>query len=101
MCGIAGIVKKNVGELDLGFASCLSHRGPDDYGWLCYGLNGVQTGYDSTECSSGLALLVHYRLSILDVSGYGKYNWQWFPMQTAKLLLPPKLEIAVRIFLGF
>jgi asparagine synthetase B (glutamine-hydrolysing) len=65
MFGIAGIVQKNVGELDLGFASCLSHRGPDDYGWLCYGLNGVRTGYDSKASLSSLALLVHYRLSIL------------------------------------
>ena len=54
MCGIAGIVKKNDGELDLGFASCLSHRGPDDYGWLCYGLNGVRIGYrDFGHASSG------------------------------------------------
>jgi len=85
----------------LGVASCLRHREPDDYGWLCYGLNGVQTGYDSMECPSGFALLVHYGLSIQDVSGDGKYNWQWCLLQAEEHLLPLKLENAARDFLGF
>lgn len=101
MCGLAGIAQKNVGELDLGVDSCLRHRGPDDYGWLSYELNGVQPGYDSMECPLGFALLVHYGLSIQDVSGDGKYNWQWFQLQAEELLLMPKLEISVKDFLGF
>ena len=62
MCGIAGILCNKIGTRELGMATemreLLQHRGPDDRGlWI------------SDEKK---AVLVHRRLSILDLSVTGK-----------------------------
>ncbi|WP_027882486.1 asparagine synthase (glutamine-hydrolyzing) [Meiothermus rufus] len=71
MCGIAGIVLHKPGSLAWAVTALrgLEHRGPDDYGWLVAG-GELSKGQDWTE-KEGSLLLVHRRLSILDLSALG------------------------------
>ncbi|HBB35148.1 MAG TPA: asparagine synthase (glutamine-hydrolyzing) [Cyanobacteria bacterium UBA8803] len=81
MCGIAGLVvfpaqeiqKEIVEEL----LDRLQHRGPDDRGVLIFGRDGVKAAPLITESVEGEVLLVHHRLSILDLSKAG-----WQPMSS-------------------
>jgi len=74
MCGIAGIV----GEVTPGLAAAshmmlnrLQHRGPDDHGWLTYSRNGLDTGKGKPPGEATEVMLLHRRLSILDLSKAG------------------------------
>lgn len=82
MCGIAGLI----GSAPVGFSggevssllNGLAHRGPDDAGWLSLGPDGVVTrGREVAGPICSRALLLHRRLSILDLSACG-----WQPMST-------------------
>jgi asparagine synthase (glutamine-hydrolysing) len=50
--------------------SLLHHRGPDDRGWLTLDHTGVRTG-SGAEALAGDVVLLHTRLSILDLSAAG------------------------------
>jgi asparagine synthase (glutamine-hydrolysing) len=74
MCGIAGII----GEVTPGLAAAgqtmlnrLEHRGPDDNGWLTYSGNGLLKGKGRPPAEATEVLLLHRRLSILDLSEAG------------------------------
>jgi asparagine synthase (glutamine-hydrolysing) len=62
------------GLLDAGLVaellSLLHHRGPDDRGWLTLDRSGTRTGSDP-EALAGDVVLLHTRLSILDLSEAG------------------------------
>ncbi|MDX2007807.1 MAG: asparagine synthase (glutamine-hydrolyzing) [Meiothermus sp.] len=77
MCGIAGLVFRQTDHLNWGSDAFnqLHHRGPDDHGWLTYG-DSAERGRQPLAGSSRL-LLLHRRLSILDLSEAG-----WQPMQS-------------------
>jgi asparagine synthase (glutamine-hydrolysing) len=74
MCGIAGIVcgpgESERGQRSRGFLDLLRHRGPDDHGWLAARGNDVRLGKGDPE--PGDVVLVHRRLSILDLSEAGR-----------------------------
>ena len=74
MCGLLGIVDAPPGLLDASLVgrllSLLHHRGPDDRGWLTLDRSGIRTGSDA-DALSGDAVLLHTRLSILDLSPAG------------------------------
>jgi asparagine synthase (glutamine-hydrolysing) len=82
MCGIAGFVSAT-GHID--FKSVprvlerLEHRGPDDQGWLTYSADNLQIGRDWKADHNSVCdvLLLHRRLSIIDVSAAG-----WQPMSS-------------------
>lgn len=74
MCGIAGIV----GEVTPRLAAAsymmlnrLEHRGPDDHGWLAYSRNGLNKGKGKPPGDPAEVVLLHRRLSILDLSEGG------------------------------
>jgi asparagine synthase (glutamine-hydrolysing) len=74
MCGIAGIA----GEVTPGLAAAgdmmlnhLQHRGPDDHGWLTYSSTGLRTGKGRPPAEATEVMLLHRRLSILDLSAAG------------------------------
>jgi asparagine synthase (glutamine-hydrolysing) len=74
MCGIAGIA----GEVTPALAAAsdvmlnrLQHRGPDDHGWLIYSGNGLRKGRGRPPEESTEVVLLHRRLSILDLSEGG------------------------------
>lgn len=82
MCGIAGIVKTKgdsvTADLLAKISKMLSHRGPDDVGFL--GLShskGAVVTRDPSQIDGTNVALVHRRLSILDLSEAG-----WQPMQS-------------------
>ncbi|GEM82840.1 asparagine synthase (glutamine-hydrolyzing) [Meiothermus hypogaeus] len=77
MCGIAGIVLHKPGSLNWAANALqgLYHRGPDDHGWLTLD-QATDKGKDWSD-ASGSVLLVHRRLSILDLSALG-----WQPMSS-------------------
>jgi asparagine synthase (glutamine-hydrolysing) len=83
MCGIAGFVPGSQ-RLSAVRASRvlnrLRHRGPDDRGWLMYSRGCLRTGHDwdATQTADCDLLLLHRRLSILDLSALG-----WQPMSTS------------------
>lgn len=81
MCGLFGMVGAPPGLLDAArverLFSLLHHRGPDDRGWLAFDLAGVRTGSHPQDLV-GDAVLLHTRLSILDLSSAGHQ-----PMSTA------------------
>ncbi|MBI3823257.1 MAG: asparagine synthase (glutamine-hydrolyzing) [Planctomycetes bacterium] len=62
MCGIAGFLGQRVGS-DTAPLRTLAHRGPDDSGWVAH-----QPHSAHASCHS---LLLHRRLSILDLSAAG------------------------------
>ena len=74
MCGLFGTVGTPPGLLDSArvnsLFSLLHHRGPDDRGWLALDRGGVRTGCDPQDLL-GDAVLLHTRLSILDLSAAG------------------------------
>ncbi len=82
MCGIAGLVllksKRSNSDLVPKLLNCLEHRGPDDLGCLQFTSDGVRSGreWSGQGLLSGTVLL-HRRLSILDLSATG-----WQPMGT-------------------
>lgn len=82
MCGIAGIIgsqgKIDPSRLTGAFLRALAHRGPDDQGWLVQDGAGVHRGRGRCPHTSAKTVLVHTRLSILDLSDAG-----WQPMGTA------------------
>jgi asparagine synthase (glutamine-hydrolysing) len=56
----------------------IAHRGPDDHGFLSFGAGGVRLERDWTgTAASADAVLIHRRLSILDLAPSG-----WQPMAT-------------------
>jgi asparagine synthase (glutamine-hydrolysing) len=81
VCGIAGIVCSpgypEGARLSHPFLELLRHRGPDDHGWLIAARDGVRRGRGLPEEHPGDVILVHRRLSILDLSAAG-----WQPMGT-------------------
>jgi asparagine synthase (glutamine-hydrolysing) len=72
MCGIAGVI--GPGAIDIArplLASplkTLQHRGPDDHGWLLATRSGFRAGRGELPPEPFDALLLHRRLSILDLS---------------------------------
>ena len=81
MCGIAGVTLRSPGPITANLVQGLScgvaHRGPDDKGWLSLAHGEIQRGREITTDFWTQALLVHRRLSILDLSERG-----WQPMST-------------------
>ena len=82
MCGIAGIVTENSkrieAELMNTLPDSLSHRGPDDSGYLVFSQGNVQLGKEwPNQEMEGQVALFHKRLSILDLTETG-----WQPMGT-------------------
>jgi asparagine synthase (glutamine-hydrolysing) len=81
MCGIAGLIadKSTVVDMQLGseLFCLLEHRGPDDQGWLAFAKGIVSKGRDIDQCPGAEAVLVHRRLSIVDLTETG-----WQPMST-------------------
>jgi asparagine synthase (glutamine-hydrolysing) len=81
MCGIAGLVLAPPSPVTSEQVRCLSehleHRGPDDSGWLALRKGKVCLGREITGDFVADAVLVHRRLSILDLSEAG-----WQPMGT-------------------
>ncbi|MDH3281014.1 MAG: asparagine synthase (glutamine-hydrolyzing) [Gammaproteobacteria bacterium] len=74
MCGIAGIAGEVTPELAAAghvMINRLQHRGPDDDGWLTYSRNGTRTGKGRPPVEPTEAVLLHRRLSILDLSEAG------------------------------
>jgi asparagine synthase (glutamine-hydrolysing) len=81
VCGIAGIVC-NPGyaegaRLSHPFLELLRHRGPDDHGWLIASRTAVHRGKGLPQEHAGDVILIHRRLSILDLTDAG-----WQPMGT-------------------
>lgn len=81
MCGIAGYVAlpgRGRPEAAANVLRSLEHRGPDDFGWLALTGKNVNSGriYQQPPTRPE-ALLLHRRLSILDVSESG-----WQPMSS-------------------
>jgi asparagine synthase (glutamine-hydrolysing) len=82
MCGIAGIINRDGAEVPpehlARLSAVLSHRGPDDFGFLGWHAGGkaclTRDAAQTKGCSLGL---VHRRLSILDLTPSG-----WQPMGT-------------------
>jgi asparagine synthase (glutamine-hydrolysing) len=74
VCGLLGVVDAPPGLLDASLVgrllSLLHHRGPDDHGWLTLDHSGVRTGSNSRDLAGDVVLL-HTRLSILDLSPAG------------------------------
>lgn len=81
MCGIAGFVSPgdygDKGQRWLEPLRILEHRGPDDQGWLVDTKDGLVRGRDRRCPPQWRSLLLHRRLSILDLSAGG-----WQPMLT-------------------
>jgi len=81
MCGIAGLLLSSEtrvpGEQVKSLLRVLEHRGPDDFGWLSLSRQGVRSGREVPGDFSSSAVLIHRRLSILDLSEAG-----WQPMGT-------------------
>ncbi len=74
MCGIAGIIwnrKANQQQISRSFFRLLEHRGPDDHGWLLLTPKGIQKGRGYPNLDKAEVLLLHRRLSILDLSEAG------------------------------
>lgn len=74
MCGLFGFVDAPPGLLDASLVgrllSLLHHRGPDDRGWLALEGRRSRTGSEATDLAGDVVLL-HTRLSILDLSPAG------------------------------
>ncbi|MEM0982933.1 MAG: asparagine synthase (glutamine-hydrolyzing) [Planctomycetota bacterium] len=78
MCGIAGFLSTNgqvTSDLAARVASILEHRGPDDLGYCALRGTQARTGRDAAATEGAEALLVHRRLSIIDLS-----EAAWQPM---------------------
>jgi len=79
LCGIAGIALHKPGALNWATQALqgLYHRGPDDRGWLAWSPSAPIRRGKAWEEAQGSVLLVHRRLSILDLSELG-----WQPMSS-------------------
>ena len=80
MCGIAGIVGRWKGRTETTPAEILRsirHRGPDEQGILVYAGGSVRVGRDLATPLDADAILLHQRLSIIDLSASG-----WQPIST-------------------
>ena len=80
MCGIAGIVGRWTGATETTAAAMLAalhHRGPDDHGLLAFRGGTAWTGRDVAAPPDADAILLHRRLSIIDLSDTG-----WQPLST-------------------
>lgn len=72
MCGIAGFLRGPRATIESGaLFSSLGHRGPDDYGWLGITKDEVRAGRSVPEESQYDALIVHWRLAIIDLTSAG------------------------------
>src|SRR5688572_21600961 len=82
MCGIAGLVMDSArrvnGKLLRELVDELEHRGPDDSGLLALREREVTLSRDAGEDVIANAVLIHRRLSIIDLSSAG-----WQPMQSS------------------
>jgi asparagine synthase (glutamine-hydrolysing) len=77
MCGIAGIIATEpcdwMPSSGKAILDRLYHRGPDDHGWLTYsGGDGPRFGQGAIPERPAEVLLLHRRLSILDLSEAGR-----------------------------
>ena len=80
MCGIAGIVGRWPGATEATatrMMRSIHHRGPDDHGALVYSAGAVRLGRDIPVPAHADAVLLHRRLSIIDLSEAG-----WQPIST-------------------
>jgi asparagine synthase (glutamine-hydrolysing) len=80
VCGIAGILCSrgtDTAQVGASLLRVLTHRGPDDHGWLSLRGTTVCRGRDDAPPADADVLLLHRRLSILDLSDAG-----WQPMST-------------------
>lgn len=83
MCGIAGIItsphgRKYAQDL-LPALKLMTHRGPDDFGILCWDQGTVQSlTRDTADFRNTEVVFLHRRLSILDLNPSG-----WQPMGTS------------------
>lgn len=79
MCGIAGLALRKPGALNWAGRALegLHHRGPDDQGWLAWSPSAAAYRGKTWSEAQGSVLLVHRRLSILDLSELG-----WQPMSS-------------------
>ncbi len=75
MCGFAGLALSKPGVVEAPLLRellrRLAHRGPDDSGWLAAGPEGLRAGRRVDGDLAGEAILLHQRLSILDLSPAG------------------------------
>jgi len=83
MCGVAGLFlhppTRVPAEQVRSLLKVLEHRGPDDFGWLSFSNGNVRVGREVPgDFAAASALLIHRRLSILDLSEAG-----WQPMSSA------------------
>jgi asparagine synthase (glutamine-hydrolysing) len=77
MCGIAGLIFSKPTTIDRraleALSGCLAHRGPDDQGCITLTTTGVQTHRaPPAGVDNALALFIHRRLSIIDLSEAGR-----------------------------
>jgi len=76
MCGLAGIISSGqrltFGKAGAVLLRSLQHRGPDDSRWLILEESQVRCGGELPEDLCGEVLLVHRRLSVLDLSEAGR-----------------------------
>jgi len=76
MCGILGLISTQpdaelaVRAVRLG--QFIAHRGPDDHAWLAWGSAGIRSGKEVPNAAAEQVVLVHRRLSILDLSEAGR-----------------------------
>ncbi len=81
MCGIAGFLRCGQNEqgqrLSEAVLQVLRHRGPDDHGWLVSSGQDARLGKGTLPAMDAEVILLHRRLSILDLSKAG-----WQPMGT-------------------
>src|SRR5688572_2770568 len=81
MCGIAGLVFPSAGRIDgkllRSISDDLEHRGPDDFGLLTAHGKHVSLHHDVGDDCIADVVLVHRRLSIIELSEAG-----WQPMGT-------------------
>jgi len=81
MCGIAGLLLQKPRSVDRELVARISqrlrHRGPDDCGYLTLGKGPARASREYTPDPTTTALLVHQRLSIIDLSRGG-----WQPMKS-------------------
>jgi asparagine synthase (glutamine-hydrolysing) len=75
VCGIGGLILMPPGPVKpewlRAFMDALEHRGPDDAGWLSLLRGKLRQGRDIEHDLATEALLIHRRLSILDLSEAG------------------------------
>jgi len=75
MCGIGGLTLRSPGLIKAewlkGFSGGLAHRGPDDYGWFSSYQRRCREGRSVEQDIFGETLLIHRRLSIIDLSEGG------------------------------